>query len=64
MKRLLMGATAGAATLFLLGILAVAGWVQHLYTCFTTDAWGFLVAGAIFVPVGVIHGWGVWLGLW
>lgn len=44
--------------------ICIAGWLQHLYTCFTTEAWGFLIAGAIFAPVGVIHGIGIWLGLW
>jgi hypothetical protein len=46
------------------GLLVVAGWFTHLYVCFTTSQWGFLIAGAIFFPIGVIHGWGVWLGLW
>ncbi|MCW0236717.1 MAG: hypothetical protein OJJ21_24190 [Ferrovibrio sp.] len=44
--------------------LSFAGWVQHLYTCFTQNEWGFLIAGAIFFPIGVIHGWGIWLGIW
>jgi len=43
---------------------AFAAWVQHLYTCFTTQAWGFLIAGAIAPPIGIIHGVGVWLGAW
>ncbi len=46
------------------GMLAFGGWLQHLYTCFTQELWGFLIAGAIFFPVGVIHGWGIWLGIW
>lgn len=46
------------------GLAAFAGWMQHLYTCFTLGKWGFLIAGAIFAPIGVIHGWGIWLGLW
>lgn len=41
-----------------------AGWLTHLYVCFTEELWGFLIAGAIFFPVGIIHGWGIWLGLW
>lgn len=43
---------------------ALAAWIQHLYTCFTTQAWGFLIAGAIAPPIGIIHGVGVWLGAW
>jgi len=47
---------------FLLSVLA--GWMTHLYVCFTSAQWGFLIAGAIFAPVGIIHGWGIWLGVW
>lgn len=36
--------------LVVLGILA--GWLNHLYVCFTEQMWGFLIAGAIFFPVG------------
>ena len=39
-------------------------WLTHLYVCFTDDRWGFLIAGAIFFPIGVIHGLGLWLGIW
>ena len=45
-------------------LFALGGWVQHLITCFTEDRWGFLIAGALFVPVAVIHGWGIWFGWW
>ncbi|QWW75904.1 hypothetical protein [Agrobacterium pusense] len=41
-----------------------AGWLNHLYVCFTEQMWGFLIAGAIFFPIGVVHGWGLWLGFW
>jgi hypothetical protein len=47
-----------------IGLIALAGWLQHLYTCFTQNRWGFLIAGAIMPPIGVIHGWGIWLGIW
>jgi len=46
------------------GAAALGGWGQHLYTCFNEKLWGFLIAGAIFAPVGVIHGWGIWFGWW
>ena len=51
------------AAIFFLALGAVA-WFQHLYTCFTDERWGFLIAGAIFFPIAVIHGVGIWLGLW
>jgi len=44
--------------------LSLAGWITHLYVCFTQNEWGFLIAGAIFFPIGVIHGWGSWFGFW
>ena len=58
--------TSGCGCLFFGGIflLSFAGWCQHLYTCFNERLYGFLIAGAIFFPVAVIHGWGIWLGLW
>ena len=52
----------------ILGVLFVlaliGGWLQHLYTCFNERLWGFLIAGAIFFPIAIIHGWGIWLGIW
>ena len=41
-----------------------AAWLQHLYTCFTQDRWGILIAGAICFPVGIVHGFGIWFGFW
>ncbi len=51
-------------SLFLLLAVAVAAWFTHLYVCFTQGEWGFLIAGAIFAPVAVVHGFGAWFGLW
>lgn len=48
----------------LFALAAFAGWANHLYICFNEKLWGFLIAGAIAVPVGIIHGWGRWLGWW
>jgi len=47
-----------------LAISCVAGWVHHLVICFREGEWGFLIAGALFFPVAVVHGWGRWLGFW
>lgn len=44
--------------------LLVGGWGQHVYSCFTEGRWGFLIAGALAFPVGIVHGWGIWLGWW
>lgn len=45
-------------------LLIVAAWLTHLATCFKHEQLGFLIAGALFFPIGIIHGVGVWLGLW
>ena len=53
--------------IFLLGALimwAPAAWITHLVVCFTDEKWGFLIAGAIFFPVAIVHGTGTWFGAW
>ena len=42
----------------------IASWVTHVIVCIKVGSWGFLIAGAIFVPVAVIHGTGIWFGVW
>ena len=39
-------------------------WFTHVVTCLTVGAWGFLLAGAIMFPIGIIHGIGIWIGVW
>jgi hypothetical protein len=46
--------------LFLWVVLA---WLTHVITCISTSKWLFLLAGAIFFPVGCVHGTGIWLGI-
>ena len=45
------------------GILALAGYAQHIITCVKHEAVGLLVLGMIAFPIGILHGWGIWLGL-
>lgn len=59
----------GKALLGLLGgvvLIAAAfgAWIQHIVTCITNEVYILLVAGAIAAPIGMIHGWGIWLGIW
>ena len=61
LRRWTMG-SAGLAIALL--IISVAAWFTHIYECFTEDAWGFLIAGAIFFPIAIVHGIGIWFGLW
>ena len=44
--------------------LSTGAWFTHLFVCFSDDRWGFLIAGAIFFPVAIVHGIGIWLGIW
>lgn len=44
----------------LIGWACLFGWLTHIFTCFSQGLWGFLVAGAIFFPVGILHGMWLW----
>jgi hypothetical protein len=39
-------------------------WLTHVISCIDHERWGFLIAGAIFFPVAIVHGIGIWLGVW
>jgi hypothetical protein len=43
-------------------IWVVLAWFTHVITCLKTASWGFLIAGAVFFPVGCVHGTGIWFG--
>jgi hypothetical protein len=40
----------------------IASWLTHVVVCLKAGSWGFLIAGAILAPIGVIHGTGIWFG--
>lgn len=40
-----------------------AAWVTHVIVCLKAASWGFLIAGAIFFPIAIIHGFGIWFGV-
>jgi hypothetical protein len=42
-----------------LGVTAITAWLTHVLTCLNEGLWGFLIAGAIMFPIGIIHG--IWL---
>ena len=44
-------------------LACMAGWLTHIYVCITAASYGLLIAGAIFFPIGILHGWGVWAGI-
>ena len=45
-------------------LTSTAAWLTHLFVCFSDDRWGFLIAGAIMFPIAIVHGIGIWLGVW
>jgi len=47
---------------FILVIGIIAAWLTHVIYCLSTAAWGFLIAGAILFPIGIIHGVMIWFG--
>jgi hypothetical protein len=45
-------------------VATFAAWLTHVIVCFQQNRWGFLIAGAIFFPVAIVHGRGIWFGTW
>jgi hypothetical protein len=45
-------------------VWGISAWLTHIIVCLQTESWGFLIAGALFVPIAWIHGTGVWFGAW
>lgn len=60
MNKLLAGLGLGYIAIV---IAAIAAWVTHVVVCIKTASWLFLIAGALLAPIGVVHGIGVWFGV-
>jgi hypothetical protein len=43
-----------------IALTCVAAWFTHIFTCFSEGLWGFLIAGALMFPIGIIHGAWLW----
>lgn len=57
-------AVAGGALFMIMLLLgSAAAWVTHVIVCIQHAAWILLLFGCFVAPVGVIHGIGVWLGV-
>ena len=48
----------------LIFIGSAAAWLTHVIVCFQAGKWGFLIAGALFFPIAIVHGIGIWFGAW
>tara|TARA_B100001123_G_C14576193_1_gene736279 strand:+ start:259 stop:444 length:186 start_codon:yes stop_codon:yes gene_type:complete len=46
----------------LLGIALFFAWLTHVVLCLKAASWGLLIAGAVFFPIGIVHGIGLWFG--
>lgn len=44
----------------IISIACFCAWLTHIFTCFGEGMWGFLVAGALFFPIGILHGFFIW----
>jgi hypothetical protein len=47
-----------------IGLAIFAAWITHIVNGFATEAWGWLIAGMMFFPIGIINGFGIWFGWW
>lgn len=63
-EKIKAGGIALIATALIILIGGFAAWLTHIVDCFQDGEWGFLLVGALFFPLAVIHGIGIWLGLW
>jgi len=54
----------GEILVLVLLLWATASWLTHVVVCIKAASWGFLIAGAIFFPIAMIHGTGYWIGAW
>lgn len=54
----------GVVLFFAIFVLSFAAWLTHVVVCIADATWGFLIAGAIFFPIGIVHGIGIWFGVW
>ena len=52
------------ATLALAWVLIYAAWLTSIVFCSVNSLRPLLIAGAVFFPIGVVHGIGVWFGGW
>ena len=54
----------GCLTIAAILVIPAAAWLTHVINTIQNEEWIFLLAGAIFAPIGVIHGIGIWFGFW
>ncbi|HEY6430618.1 MAG TPA: hypothetical protein VIZ17_01430 [Acetobacteraceae bacterium] len=53
-----------AAICLSLGLFSYSAWLTSIVFCSAAGLRPLLIAGALFFPVGIVHGVGVWFGGW
>lgn len=43
-------------------VIIFSSWLTHVIVSIKAAAWLFLIAGAIFFPIGIVHGIATWFG--
>ncbi len=43
-------------------VIIFSSWLTHIIITIKAGAWLFLIAGAIFPPIGIVHGIATWFG--
>lgn len=46
----------------ILAVTCVAAWLTHVIVTIKAAAWLLLLSGAIFAPIGIVHGISIWFG--
>lgn len=41
----------------------LGSWATHVINCIKDEQWFLLLIGVLVAPVGMIHGVGIWIGL-
>ena len=45
----------------IVAVLCFGAWLTHVLTCLAQGLWGFLIAGAVMFPIGILHGFYLWV---
>lgn len=56
-----VGFAVSACVCIFVGMATFGAWLTHIIYCADVGAIGWLVAGVLVFPIGVIHGWVIWI---
>lgn len=61
--RELIAALSGLALIAAIPLTLFAAWFTHVIHTIQSEEWLLLIAGAILFPIAIIHGIGLWFGI-